>query len=200
MSRAVSLVMLASGDSRRFDGNKLLCPFHGKPMYRHLADRALSLRGIVFDRICLVSQYGEILRDMAAAGCLTVKNDRSDLGISHSIRLGIALTDEDSDLCFAVCDQPWLRAETLAAFITGWRQSGKGLGCLGAEIPDGGLRLGNPAVFSRAYRGKLLALNGDVGGRAVIKKHPEDLFVFRVSDPRELFDVDTREALGCLHF
>ena len=30
----LTLILLAAGNSRRFDGNKLLNPFHGKPMYQ----------------------------------------------------------------------------------------------------------------------------------------------------------------------
>ena len=34
----ISLVLLAAGNSRRFEGNKLLSTIDGKPMYLYIAD------------------------------------------------------------------------------------------------------------------------------------------------------------------
>ena len=176
-NRPVTLILLAAGDSRRFDGNKLLYPLEGKPLYRHLADRMVALRGSTFEKICLVSQYEEILAGAREMGFEVCRNDRSDLGISRSVHLGLSMAGEEDVCCFAVC-------------------SGKGLGCLGCRERAGDkIRLGNPAIFAPGYRRELLALTGDVGGRKIIKKHPEDLYVFQVSDAAELEDVDTRGQL-----
>lgn len=42
---------------------------------------------------------------------------------------------------------------------------------------------------------ELMELEGDVGGKRVIRKHREDTVVLDVSDERELLDVDSREVL-----
>ena len=52
-------------------------------------------------------------------------------------------------------------------------------------------RRGNPAVFPRDLFGELAALTGDVGGGAVIRRHPERLILVEAASPRELADVDT---------
>ena len=130
-NRPVTLILLAAGDSRRFDGNKLLYPLEGKPLYRHLADRMAALKGSIFEKICLVSQYEEILAGAREMGFEVCRNDRSDLGISHSVHLGLSMAGEEDVCCFAVCDQPWLKAETVRGLVEGFLRSGKGLGCLG---------------------------------------------------------------------
>lgn len=186
----LALILLAAGDSRRFQGNKLLHLFHGKPMYQYLVDELEQVSGILFDQKIVVTQYREIMEDLEGRGYRVVENHESGLGISHSIELGILAAEERGDcgFCFAVCDQPYLKGETVRKLVAEFRQSGKGIGCLTCQG-----ELGNPAVFARRYSGELLALEGDVGGRRVIRNHPGDLYLCEVEDGRELVDVDVKE-------
>lgn len=184
----LALVLLAAGDSRRFGGNKLLHPFQGKPMYQHILDQIEQLPGDLFTKKIVVTQYAEIMEEVQNRGYLVVENCASTLGISHSIHLGLqVLEGTETAVCFAVCDQPYLRGETIGKLVEGWRRSGYGIGCLSHRG-----ELGNPAVFSAVYRQELMALEGDVGGRRVIRRHPEDLFLYEVEEGMELVDVDVR--------
>lgn len=189
--RKIGLVLLAAGDSRRFGKNKLLTEIDGKPMYRHLADEIKSLPEETFCRRLVVSQYPEIMADLSGDGFEAIENHRSDLGISHSVHLAMeALAESCSAVCFAVCDQPWLRGRTVLKLVREWSASGKGLGCLCC-----GRRDGNPAIFDIRYENELLALTGDVGGRAVICRHMDDLYRCEIENPRELEDVDLPQFL-----
>ena len=192
VKKPVILVILAAGSSRRFQGNKLLHDFYGKPMYRHLADQVKSLGPEIFAQKIIVTQYAEIEEDMSREGYCVVKNTQPELGISHSIHLAIRQArriSEEAALCFAVCDQPYLKADTLRKLVECWRASGKGLGCLGSQG-----ELGNPAIFDSEYQEELLGLTGDVGGKKVIRRHMKDLFQLEVEDKMELVDIDVREA------
>lgn len=183
------LILLAAGDSRRFEGNKLLHSFHGKPMYQHVAKEIETLPGGMFSERIVVTQYKEIMEWLGAKGYLVVENHESELGISHSVELAVQTAGAGCAFCFAVCDQPYLRAESIEGLVRGWRGSGKGIGCLCHQG-----ELGNPAIFSGAYREELLALHGDVGGRRVIRRHLEDLYLWEVTDGKELVDIDVRPA------
>ncbi len=187
----LALILLAAGDSRRFNGNKLLYLFHGKPMYQYLVDELEQVSGELFDRKIVVTQYREIMEELGGRGYQVVENRESELGISHSIELGILAAEEwgEYGFCFAVCDQPYLKGETVRKLVTEFWQSGKGIGCLTCQG-----ELGNPAVFSHRYSKELLALEGDVGGRRVIRNHPDDLYLCEVEDKRELVDVDVKES------
>ena len=183
----VALVLLAAGSSIRFGGNKLLHTIEGKPMYRHVTDEVAGMCRSLFYRKVLVTQYQELADDQELHDYQIIRNHNSRAGISHSIQLAVKALAADSSvsgICFAVCDQPYLRGETLYGFIEAWKHSGKGMGCLGA-----GDMLGNPAVFKREYFPELLSLTGDTGGKRVIRKHPEDVFVFPASQ-KELEDID----------
>lgn len=191
MEKNIVLVLLAAGDSRRFHGNKLLTEFGGKQMYRYIIDEIAGLPEDFFYRKLIVSQYAEILERMEKEGYETVENTESVLGISHSIRLAIRQMDGKEDaICFAVCDQPYLRGETIRALVHGWMESGKGMACLSAGGHDG-----NPTIFSRKYEPALLGLNGDAGGKQVMKRFPEDIFRLKVEAEQELEDIDERPNL-----
>lgn len=186
----IVLILLAAGNSRRFQGNKLLHHLEGKPMYRYIADEIKKISGGIFSRKIIVTQYPEIMKDMRKEGYLVIENIHSEWGISHSIHLGLESVNEGEAVCFAVCDQPYLKGETLRAFLESWRLSGKGIGCLRY-----GNDLGNPVIFSSKYREELLKLEGDLGGKRVVKSHMEDVYAFQVEDGRELQDLDVRKAL-----
>lgn len=189
MNRSYSLavIMMAAGDSRRFSDNKLMTPIEGIPMYQHTLNwvDALSPEAAV-----VVSQYGPILDCGKRLDMTTVVNQDSQLGVSHTIRLGLLACPSCDAYLFTVCDQPWLSLSTVRSLLTAWEASVKGMASLRCEG-----RPGNPCVFSSRYVPELLALTGDTGGRAVIKTHPEDVFYYDIPDPRELLDIDTKEDL-----
>lgn len=157
--------------------------------------------------VAAVSQYPEILDAARASGFLPVYNAKPEDGISGSIALGIHAVekleakrkrenasvrnaDEETEIsewavCFAVCDQPYLRRETLERFLCEYAAGGKGIGCLSWNGEPG-----NPALFSCRYMGELLALSGDVGGKRIVRRHPEDVFLCEASEERELKDID----------
>jgi molybdenum cofactor cytidylyltransferase len=202
--KKIALILLSAGNSVRFGGNKLLSLYHGKQMYRHIVDQVEKLAPETFMEKIVVSQYREILDDLAAESYTAVENPAPELGISYSIHLGLGAVrslqedENESDavsagyetavdaVCFAVCDQPDLKAETLTGFIDGWEKSGKTIGCLSH---DG--TAGNPVIFDVRYADELRALTGDVGGKRVLKSHPEEVYYHEITDGAELVDIDT---------
>lgn len=188
--KPVILVLLAAGRGVRFGENKLLYPVDGMPMYRHAADLALELGPMARKKI-VVTGYEEIGKELEAAGFEVVMNRRPELGISRSVRLAAEAADgTEGGICFLVCDQPWLTADTVRGLLEGWEQSGKGMGCLVFRNKPG-----NPAVFGEKYREELKTLTGDRGGRQIMNRFPSDVFFYEAPEERELQDVDTREIL-----
>lgn len=187
----LTLILLAAGDSRRFQGNKLLYLLDGKPMYQYLMDQIACLPPDLFAEKIIVTQYEPMMEAFGDAGYQVVENRESALGISRSIYLGMqAVCRKDRAVCFAVCDQPYLKAETIESLAKGFDDSGRGLGCLSYQG-----ELGNPVIFASKYWEELLALEGDRGGKHVLRRHMDDLFLYEVSDGNELRDVDVREGI-----
>lgn len=188
----ISLIYLAAGNSRRFGTNKLLYPWEGKPLYRHLLDRLVS---IAFRHpkweIIVVTQYPEIAGEVRHMGsslngriCAVISPD-SCKGASYSIRAGLgAAVSSEACGCF-VADQPYLSELTAESFLLAMEKDRAGLGCVACK----GSR-GNPAWFSREYFPELERLKGDQGGRKVLERHLDQAVFFQVSEERELMDVD----------
>lgn len=182
------LILLAAGDSRRFNGNKLLHIIGDKPMYRHIADEIDTLPDTLFEKKIVVTQYNEIMEVLGKRGYHIIVNNESFKGISHSIELGLeAAGNMESPVCFAVCDQPYLRGETIKQLIAGWKDSKKGIGALSVNG-----EAGNPVIFSKKYYAELMALTGDKGGKRILRMHMKDVYLYEIENHAEVEDIDER--------
>lgn len=199
----LTLVVLAAGDSKRFGANKLLHRLNGKPMYQYILEQIEKMPPELIVQKILVTQYPEIKKEAERRGFQVIENRESYLGISHSLQLGLlAAAGENRNseasqdggqvrrqaVLFAVCDQPGLRAGTMVRLIQEWRESGKGIACLG----NGG-EPGNPVIFTETYFPELLELEGDTGGRKVLRRHMNDVWICQAAE-QELADIDTRDS------
>ncbi len=185
----IALILLASGGSKRFGENKLLYKIDGVELYRYIIDATSE---IPFFQKIIVTQYDEILNDELLLDYIKVKNQNPQLGISNSIKLGVeACSDQIDAFCFSVCDQPFMKAETIEGLVKGFTQSGKLIGCL-----KHGEDFGNPNIFSKCYKQALLELKGGSGAKSIIKSQKQsDIFFYNVTDKTELFDIDYKREL-----
>lgn len=195
----IAVIYMASGFGKRFGRNKLLAPVNGKALYLHGLEKFILLkenhkkRNTASEqknfhiRIVLVSQWDEILQFGHRQGLICVKNDQAEEGISASIRLGLEAAGEADYYLFSVADQPWLKQETLEAFICKFLEVKEhySIGCLCEE--HGGRK--NPVVFHQRYRKELFMLRGDKGGSQVAERCPGEIFRF-FTEEKELKDID----------
>ena len=181
-------VLLAAGLGTRWrTGNKLLADFGGKPMICRAMD---ALAELGCERAAVVTGNGRIVTLAEEYGMQVVRNDEPELGMSHSIALGVrAMRDMDAILLMAA-DQPLLTGASLRALVDAQRESCKGIACLRDET-----HWGNPAVFSSKYFDALLALTGDAGAKRVLRENEDDLRIVDCLHPHELQDADDPDAL-----
>lgn len=186
----VGCLLMAAGNAERFGENKLLCAaIDGRSLIEHALD---AIPRECFARTLVVTQYPEITALAKERGFETLENRHPERGQSETIRLGTrALSDCDA-ICFMVSDQPLLRRETLAREVDFFSSHREHIVALGHN----GVR-GNPCFFPARFFPELLSLEGDVGGSAVIKKHPDNLMLFEAPE-EEMRDVDTKESLAAL--
>lgn len=193
----INLILLAAGNSKRFNGNKLLAIYKEKPIYMHIVEKVLDLK---VNKIICVTQYEEIKEALLNTNINVVMNDNSSLGISSSIKLGINFDKNADGYMFMVCDQPFISVQTLKSVIDNFINGDKGIVCVGC-----GDNKGNPVIFSKRYINELLSLEGDSGGKRILKGHLNDLNIVNVDNEIELIDIDTQEVFGkltdlkCLH-
>ena len=144
--------------------------------------------------ITVVTRYREILDYCAGIpDCHAVLSPDSEKGISYTIKAGIMAVQEQKKTgmqdyyMFAVADQPYLKSQSVIKLIDkvlenkGNMKSVFSLRC--------GDAVGNPCVFHSSLIPQLLSLEGDKGGRSVVKKY--DCVYVDIADERELMDIDT---------
>ena len=188
----VYMIYLAAGLSSRYGSNKLLAEVNGKPMYRHLLDILTVMKEEEPHRfeLVVVTAYDEIEEALQGLPLKVVRNHHQELGTSHSIKLGLEACGEigrHDHVMFAVADQPYLQEDELFGFIHMYKRSYKGSGvlCWKGEM-------GNPVIFQGQFVPELMALTGDVGGKAVVKAHLSEVFQYEADSEMSLRDIDTK--------
>lgn len=191
MEQTLSLgcLVMAAGSGRRFGGNKLAAELDGKTLIRRALE---AVPGARFSAVTVVSQYEDIEELAGQFGFAAIHNDRPDLGLSHTIRLGTEAMRGCDGILYMVADQPKLRQETVARIVEVFCQHPDRIVGAGHEG-----RRGNPNLFPARFFEELMALSGDHGGSSVIRTH-EDALLLVETDAEELFDCDTPEALESL--
>jgi molybdenum cofactor cytidylyltransferase len=186
----VGCVLLAAGSGRRFGGNKLLHEVDGVPMIEH----ALSLFGgqPFCTRVCVTkAEAGDFHARAEAHGFTPVVNPDAERGMGTSAAIGTAaaerLCPNLDGILFAVCDQPYLTGQSVERMLKAFIRLPNDI----LALSFCGMR-GNPVIFPREFFPELRALDRDVGGGAVIRKHPDRLVLVECEHENELRDIDTR--------
>ena len=184
---SIGCVVMAAGNSERFGDNKLLSLYKGKTLIKHTLD-AVPFEDLC--KVCVVTQYDDIIKLALSYGFIPVENNRPEEGISRTIRLGTEnLMQECDAILYLVSDQPRLKKESIKSLIAFSRNHPKNI--IAASFNG---KRGNPCIFPKKHFPALCSLKGDTGGSAVIRSNPDELLLFEVSK-NELQDVDTREDL-----
>ncbi len=181
----VAGIVLAAGPSHRMEGkNKLLLPVQGEPMVRRVAQTALAAG---LDPVIVVVGYeGErVATALADLPVQTVHNPHWEQGQSTSVRTGVqALPPGTGAAVFLLGDMPFVPPTLVRALVAAHAQT---LAPIVAPLVDH--RRGNPVLFDASTFPELMALQGDVGGRALFEQyryHPVPWF-----DETTQIDIDT---------
>ena len=111
-------------------------------------------------------------------------------GMSTSIQQGLKeISPRATGILIALADQPFIPPEVMNTLIEGFRAGNKGI-----VLPAYEGKRGHPVILDREkYEGELLALQGDVGGKEIVGKHPEDILEVEVASKGVLMDIDAPE-------
>jgi molybdenum cofactor cytidylyltransferase len=179
-------IVLAAGESRRFGQPKQLLDYHGQPFVRTVAQTALSagLSPVIVVTGANAGQVEAAIHDLPIT--INRNPDWKD-GQSTSLKTGLeALPGEIGAAIFLLADQPQVTPTVLRALV---EQHSADLAPIVAPLVAG--QRANPVLFDRVTFPDLLALTGDVGGRAIFSKYPVNYLPWHDEDL--LVDVDTKD-------
>ena len=188
----IGCALLAAGAGKRFGEGKLLYEVDGEPMIA----RALRLYASLpfAARICVTrAEAGEIRRYAYDNEFPVAINPDPERGVGTSVAIAteaiLAREPSLDGILYAVADQPYLTKESVEQLLAAFEAHPHNIVSLAF-----GERRGNPAVFPTEFYPELCALKQDVGGGAVIKRHPERLLLVETGCARELDDIDTKAS------
>jgi molybdenum cofactor cytidylyltransferase len=182
----VAAVVLAAGSSRRMGGpNKLLAEIDGGSVVARTVDAALASRAAL---VVVVTGH-EAARVRAALAGRDVRfahNRRHASGLASSLRRGLRVLDAVDGALICLADMPWVDPADLDALIAAFARATPPI-C----VPMRGRRRGNPVLWPARHFAALGALSGDVGGRALLRRHAREVVRVPARGAGVVRDVDT---------
>ena len=195
---SVSAIVLAAGESRRMgEANKLLLPVHGKPMIRHVVEGVTASTA----QECIVVVGHEAEKVKAVLDGLPISfelNPNYPEGMSTSIHAGVAVASrEAAGYMICLSDMPFIRAEEydelIDQFELAFVQNSKAI-----VVPTYQGQRGNPVVISSSYKSAILAHQGVVGCKSIVKKNPDHVTWHPMVSDHITRDVDTPAAFNAI--
>jgi len=184
--KLITGIIMASGFSRRMEGEKLLLPIHGEP----IIERVIKvLKNSEVDEIILIYQNSKIKEIGTKYGVRTIYNHLANQGQSVAMKLGINSSSSQSEgFVFCVGDQPFLDSQTVNKLIANFNED---KGSIVVPLYNG--NRGNPVIFPARLRSDLLNIQGDRGGRVIIERNLERVKFTNIDNSKVGIDIDTWE-------
>jgi molybdenum cofactor cytidylyltransferase len=185
-------LLLAAGAGRRFGGPKLLAPLRGRPLLLHALDLALGCAAVNAGLWVVTGAHREAVGScLAGAPAALVHNPAWAQGMGGSIATGVAVLPADTNaVLLLLADQAALGMADIDRLCAAWLAHP---GAPVAAAHRGGS--GAPAIFPRAWWPRLMALEGDLGARDLLRREPG---LRTVAMPNAGKDVDTAAQLARL--
>jgi molybdenum cofactor cytidylyltransferase len=183
----ISAIVLAAGEAKRMGELKQLLPFKGSTIIEQVMGNLLKSK---VDEVIVVLGYQaqRIAPKIAAKPVKIAVNPDFAAGMSSSVKCGLSQTTEGADILLALGDQPLIDEGVINRLIEMNCKSRCGI----IAPVYNGIR-GNPVIFKARYKEELLKQTGDVGGREIIKAHPEDVLPVAVESEGVIRDIDSRD-------
>jgi molybdenum cofactor cytidylyltransferase len=187
-STFVSAILLAAGESKRMGKPKLLLPIGNDTILGKTIDNVLSSR---VDEVIVVlgAEAQEIKKAIAGKPAKVVFNPDYRQGMSTSLTTGLKQVSARAQrVMVALCDQPFIEKKTYNRLIEESLDSGKGI-----IVPTYKAKRGNPIIFSINYKDELMGLEGDVGGKEILRRHPDDVLEVAVDSESIYINLNTMD-------
>ncbi|MDI7249102.1 MAG: nucleotidyltransferase family protein [Bacillota bacterium] len=193
----MAAVVLAAGVSVRLGRLKQLLPWAGEPLLAHVVRQALGAR---VDPVIVVlghrrGEIAQVLEPLVASAPdrlrLVYNPSYLEGGQSSSVRAGVgALPGGAAGVVILLCDMPLVRTDHIDSLVARYEELRSTRGERLIIVPSCRGRRGHPVLFGRGFFGDLAEVQGDQGGRALLRAHPEAVVEVPMGE-EVLLDLDT---------
>lgn len=135
--------------------------------------------------------HNQIAAQLQPLGYRMVQNPDAKRGMGTSLKIGLEHLQHVDAVLVCLADMPDLKTATLKSIVNCWQESSRDK----FIVPTYKGRRGNPVMIPSCFFSEFCQHDGDIGAKAVIQQHPEQVLTFETGDPSVLTDYDTREQL-----
>lgn len=183
------IVLAAGRGSRMGPAGKLDRPVAGVPMISRVLD-TVAAAGLPTPIVVVGAHAPAVLAAIGERPARIVEATDHARGLARSLAAGIAAVPEEAGAALVLLgDMPHVAPETLRALAATASPD------LDAAMPVHDGRRGNPVLWGRRWFARLAALQGDIGGKALLAELGDRVTELMVADRGVLIDLDTPDAL-----
>lgn len=183
-------IVLAAGEGKRIGKDKITLPLGSKRVIEWVLDAATKSK---LEKIILVVKPED--RETAEAvekyNTIVVSNPDYKKGMSTSIKKALSelnIQNLYDGFCVLLGDQPFISSDIINSLIEAFQKGKKEI-----VVPYFQNKPGNPVLFDIAWKEEFMNITGDVGGRVLIKAHPDRVKKITLNNEGILFDIDREE-------
>jgi CTP:molybdopterin cytidylyltransferase MocA len=188
----IAAIVLAAGLSTRFGSFKPLAELLGKTLLARVLDTMAATAFV--DPIVVVTGHraADLEPILAGRNVTAAHNVNYAAGeMLSSVKAGLkALPNDVEAVVLALCDQPMVRAETVAALVNEWRMRRPRI-----LLPCFQGKRGHPIVLSAAGFREIMALPVDATLKVYTSGHAAEIAEVEMDDGAVVRDIDTPDDL-----
>jgi len=173
----ITSILLAAGQSKRMNGeNKLTKKILGIPLIKHSVKNILS--SSVDELIVVLGYQKEIIEKLIDRNEKTkfVFNKDFESGIASSIKTGLNHLSKNTE-AFFIClgDMPMVNSHIYNQLIKSKNQKD-------ILVPTYNNQQGNPILFNKSMKEKIMNIKGDSGAKKILKKNKNKILNLPIDD------------------
>jgi len=184
----ISAILLAAGQSKRMSGeNKLVKKIQGTPLIKHSVKNILL--SSVNKLIIVVGYQKEIIQKIVGENkkIKFVYNKDFASGMASSVKIGVKnLSDNTESFFICLGDMPMINANIYNHLIKSRNQKD-------IIVPNYNNQQGNPVLFNKSMKDKIMSIKGDMGAKKLIELNKEKILNVSVNDKSVVENYNTQE-------
>ena len=173
----ISAILLAAGQSKRMNGeNKLVKKIQGIPLIKHSVRNILA--SFIGELIIVLGHQKEIIEKLIDKNekIKFVFNQDFESGMATSIKTGLNHLSEETE-AFFIClgDMPMVNKDIFNLLI-------KSKNNREIIVPTYKNKQGNPILFSKSMKKKIMTIEGDVGAKKILELNKDKILNIETND------------------
>ncbi|MFJ7683977.1 nucleotidyltransferase family protein [Peribacillus butanolivorans] len=188
----VGAVILAAGMSTRMGKPKLLLPLNGQPLFKYTLKATVdaSLQPIVLIAGHYIEEIRHYTHDLEDIEIIYNQNYAN--GMASSLKIGIQAVKKDVDAVMVfLADQPLVSKSIVQLLIDHYKaHKHEGIRIVRSKYKED---LGHPILFDAELFNEFDSIDGEQGGKEIIKKYTRLTKIISFDNQMWGMDVDTPE-------